>query len=73
MLHVDGASNAKGCGAGIILEKEGNIVVKLSIKFDFLVSNNQAKYEVLIVGLQLASDVSATWLMICNSSQIVVS
>ena len=39
-LHVDGASSSKGCGAGAILEKEGEIIVELSIKFDFPISNN---------------------------------
>ena len=39
-LHVDGASKSKGNTAGIILEKEGEIVVELSIKFDFPISNN---------------------------------
>ena len=59
-LYVDGASSARGCGAGVILEKEGGIVVELSIKFDFLVSNNQVEYKALIARLQLAADVGAT-------------
>ena len=41
MLDVNGASTTKGYGASVILEKEGNIVVKLSIKFDFLMSKNR--------------------------------
>ena len=49
-LPIDGAFSAKGCGASIILEKEGDIVVELSIKFKFPMSNNQAEYEVLIMG-----------------------
>ena len=72
-LHVDGASSSKGSGTGVILEKEREIIVKLSIKFDFLVFNNQAKYEALIAELQLANDVSTTRLMICSDSQIVMS
>ena len=48
-MHVDGASSAKECGASVILEKEGDIVVKLLIKFDFLVSNNQTEYKTLIM------------------------
>ena len=39
-LHVDGASSSKESGAIVILEKEGEIVVKLSIKFNFPISNN---------------------------------
>ena len=59
-LYINRASNSKGSGAGVILDKEGDIVVKLLLKSDFLVSNNQAEYQVLIAGLQLASDISAT-------------
>ena len=54
--------------SGVILEKEGEIVVELSIKFNFPISNNQAKYEALIAGLQLASDVGATQLTVYSNS-----
>ena len=58
-LHVDRASNSKGCRVSVILEKEGEFIVELSIKFDFPVSNNQAEYEALIAGMKLANDVDA--------------
>ena len=73
ILYVDGASNAKVYRAQIILGKEGDIMVELSITFNFLVSNNQAKYEALIVGFQLIADIGITRLMICSDSQIVTS
>ena len=57
MLYIHGASSMKGCGAGIILERESDIMIEMSIKFDFLVSNNQAEYEALIAKLQLAINV----------------
>ena len=72
-LHVDGASSSKGCGAGVILEKEGEIIVELSIKFDFPVSNNQAEYEASIIDMKLAKGISARRLSICSDSQIVTS
>ena len=71
-LHVDGASNSKGCRAEAILEKEGEIIVELSIKFDFLISNNLAEYEALIAGMKLAKDVNALQLLIRSDSQIVI-
>ena len=70
-LHVDGASSSKGSRAAVILEKEREIIVELSIKFDFPISNNQAEYEALIAGLQLTNDIGATLLMIFSDSQIV--
>ena len=72
-LYVDGASITKGCEARVILEKEGDIIVEISVKFDFSVSNNQVEYEALIAGLQLASDVGATRLTIYSDSKIVSS
>ena len=72
-LHVDGASGSKGSEARAILEKEGEIIVELSIKFDFPVSNNQVEYKALIIGLKLAKDVGVSRLSICSDSQIVTS
>ena len=57
----------------MILETEDDIVVELSIKFGFPVSNNQAEYEVLIAGPQLATDIWVTSLMIYSDSQIMTS
>ena len=71
MLLVDRTLSAKGCGAGVILEKKGDIVVELSIKFP--VFDNQAKYEALIEGLQLASNMAVNRLTICSDSHIVMS
>ena len=68
MLYVDGASNSKGSRVDVILDKEGDIIIELSLKFDFLVSNNQDEYKALIARLQLTSNVSATNLMICSDS-----
>ena len=41
-LYINGASSTKVCGAEVILEREGDIMVEMYIKFDFPVSNNQA-------------------------------
>ena len=41
VLYVDGASSAKGYGVGVILEREGDIMIELSIKFNFLISKTK--------------------------------
>nr|KYP56988.1 Retrovirus-related Pol polyprotein from transposon 297 family [Cajanus cajan] len=41
-LHVDGSSNSKGGGAGIILEGPNQVTLEQSLKFGFKVTNNQA-------------------------------
>ena len=51
ILSVDGASNSKGSGAGIIIESSTGTVVEQRHKFEFKASNNQAEYKALIAGL----------------------
>jgi len=48
LLSVDGSSNLKGSGAGIILESPGDVLIEQSQRFEFKASNNQAEYEALI-------------------------
>jgi len=56
LLSVDGASNQRGSGAGIVLEGPGGILIEQSLKFSFKASNNQAEYEALAAGMLLAKE-----------------
>ena len=58
-LYVDGASNIKGSGVGIILEGLYNITLEQALKINFRASNNQAEYEALIADLKLARELGA--------------
>ena len=44
-LSVDGASNAQGSGAGLILTSPEGIDIEYTLKFGFHTSNNEAEYE----------------------------
>ncbi|RYR53176.1 hypothetical protein Ahy_A06g028171 [Arachis hypogaea] len=72
-LHVDGSSNSTHGGARIILENQNGIIIEQSIRYDFPVSNNQAKYEALLAGLNLAWEVDAKVLEVNTDSQVVCS
>lgn len=41
---------------GVILENSFGLVVDVSLRFYFLNTNNQAKYEAVIVGMNLAKE-----------------
>lgn len=41
--YVDGESNVRGSGVGVILEGPGDVVLGQSLMFDFKVSNNEAE------------------------------
>jgi len=71
-LHVDGSSNDKSCRARVVLEGPGNILLEQSLKLVSKTSNNQAKYKVILVGLNLAYDMKGQQLLCRSNSQLVV-
>ncbi|KAL5835807.1 hypothetical protein ACOSQ3_015358 [Xanthoceras sorbifolium] len=55
-LAVDGSSNTRGSGLGIVLASPAGHIVERSIRCGFKTTNNEAEYEALIAGLTLAKD-----------------
>ena len=53
-LSVDGAANSQGSGACLILTSPDGIDVEYVLRFGFQASNNEAEYEAVIAGLNLA-------------------
>ncbi|XP_061358466.1 uncharacterized protein LOC133302666 [Gastrolobium bilobum] len=72
-IYVDGSSNSKGSGAGVIIENPEGVSVEYSMQMNFETSNNQAKYEAFIAGLQQAKELGARRLQIYSDSQLVTS
>ncbi|XP_057452245.1 uncharacterized protein LOC130744069 [Lotus japonicus] len=72
-LSVDGSSNLKGSGAGIVLEGPGGVIIEQSLKFDFKARNNQAEYEAIIAGMRLAIEMNVHSLVIKTDSQLVAN
>ena len=70
-LNVDGSSNKKGGGAGVILEGPDELTVEQAIRFGVETSNNQAEYEALIAGLKLARELGVKQLRCQSDSQLV--
>ena len=71
-LSVDGASNAQGSGAGLILTSPEGIDIKYALRFGFHGSNNEAEYEAVIAGLNLAHSLEVDQLEVHSDSQLVV-
>ncbi|XP_071916083.1 uncharacterized protein [Coffea arabica] len=72
ILHVDGSSNSEGSGTGLLLEDPQGEICSYALRFDFAASNNEAEYEAVIAGLQLARKLGATHILVYNDSQLVV-
>ena len=71
-LSIDGASNAQGSGAGLILTSLEEIDIEYTLKFGFQASNNMAEYVAVIAGLHLAHSLEVDQLKVCSNSQLVV-
>ncbi|XP_077223340.1 uncharacterized protein LOC143856945 [Tasmannia lanceolata] len=68
-VYVDGSSSRNGCGAGLILTGPENFVLDYALRFGFRASNNEAEYEALIAGMNLAVQTRAQRLKVYCDSQ----
>ena len=71
-LSIDGAANAQGSDAGLILTSLDYIDMEYALRFGFKASNNEAEYEAVIAGLNLAHSMEADQLEVSSDSQLVV-
>ncbi|XP_058075573.1 uncharacterized protein LOC131224000 [Magnolia sinica] len=73
ILFVDGSSNAKCAGAGIVLVTPNSIPIQYTIRLGFKASNNEVEYEALSTGLRLAATLGVQSLEVRCDSQLVVN
>ncbi|KAK0593633.1 hypothetical protein LWI29_020599 [Acer saccharum] len=71
-LSVDGSSNIKGSGLGIVLTSPTGDIMEKSIHCSFRATNNEAEYEALIAGLDLAKSLNVRSIKVLSDSQLVV-
>ena len=65
---MDGYSNEGGSRAGLILVSPEGHQMHCTLRFGFKASNNEAEYEALITGLNLAKEMKVESLEIYNDS-----
>ncbi|KAK0583819.1 hypothetical protein LWI29_003474 [Acer saccharum] len=68
ILFVDGAFNQHGCRAGIVLIDPEGIESSHCLRFEFRTTNNEAKYEALLAGLNATRELGAQFLAIKSDS-----
>ncbi|XP_056695403.1 uncharacterized protein [Spinacia oleracea] len=72
-LFVDGSSNFRGAGLGVVLKSPQGDMIAQAICCDFKATNNEAEYEALIAGLTLAEELGASGLNIFSDSQLIIN
>ncbi|KAG5565479.1 hypothetical protein RHGRI_001387 [Rhododendron griersonianum] len=72
VLQVDGSTTREASGASLILTSPRGQHLSYTLRFEFKATNNEAEYEALVVGLELAKAVGANHVLAKSDSQLVV-
>uniref|UniRef100_A0A2N9FKE2 Uncharacterized protein n=1 Tax=Fagus sylvatica TaxID=28930 RepID=A0A2N9FKE2_FAGSY len=72
-LFVNGASNSKGSGAGVVLVSPEGLVLEQAVRLKFSASNNEAECEALLIGLKTSRKLGANHLQVFCDSQLVAN
>ncbi|GJV83709.1 reverse transcriptase domain-containing protein [Tanacetum coccineum] len=72
-LFIDGASSNEGFGASLILTNLDGEEITYALRFEFPASNNEAEYEALIAGLELAIKMEVRHLQVFSNSLLVTN
>ncbi|XP_074265474.1 uncharacterized protein LOC141587908 [Silene latifolia] len=72
-LYIDGASNAKGAGVGLVLRSPKGDMIVQAVRCEFKATNNEAEYEALILGMQMASGLKVKNPRVYSDSLLVVN
>ncbi|GJR76362.1 reverse transcriptase domain-containing protein [Tanacetum coccineum] len=72
-LYTNGASNSDGSGAGLMLIDPEGKEYTYALRFELKTTNNEAEYEALLAGLQIAQEMEITKVVIFLDSQLLVN
>ena len=71
-VHVDGASNQKGSGVGLVLASSEKVIVEKSLRLDFPATNNEVEYEALLEGMDMVQRMVGKSIKLFSDSRLVV-
>jgi ribonuclease HI len=71
-LFFDGSACREGQGVGIILISPRGAIFEQSVRLEYFCTNNQAKYEDILLGLQILSSIGAKLVEAFEDSLLVV-
>ena len=72
MVYVNGATNYRGSGVGLVLISPEKIIIKKSLKLGFSATNNEVEYETLLVGITMVQKMGGKTVEIFFDSRLVV-
>ena len=72
-IHTEGSFNRQAGRAGVVLHSLEGDKIECMVHLNFPTTNNEAKYEALIMGLNFAKAAKAEKLVVYCNSQVVTS
>jgi ribonuclease HI len=71
-LFFDGSACREGQGVGVVLISPRGVVFETSAHLEYFCTNNQAKYEAILLGIQILSSMSVKHVEAFRDSLLVV-
>ena len=71
-VYVNGATNQRGSGVGLILISPERITIEKSLRLGFSAMNNQAEYEALLEGMSMVQKLGGKAVNVFSDSRLVV-
>ena len=71
-VYVDRASNQKGSGIGLVLISPEKVIVDKSLRLDLSATNNEAKYEALLMGMAIVQRMGGKSVKVFSDSRLVI-
>ena len=72
-VYVDEVSNQKGSGIGLVLTSPKKVIIEKSLRLDFSATNNEAKYEAILIGMAMVPRMGGKSIKVCSDSRLIVS
>ena len=70
-VYVDGASNQKGLGIGLVLISPEKVIIEKSLRLDFSATNNEAEYEALVIGMAMVQKMDRKSVKVFSDSRLI--
>ena len=71
-VHIDGASNQKGSGVGLVLMSPEKVVIEKSLRLDFPGTNNEVEYDALLEGMAMVQRMGGKFIKLFSDSRLIV-
>ena len=69
---MDGVANQRGSGVGLVLVSPEKITIEKSLRLGFSATNNEAKYEALLMGMAMVQKLGGKIVEMFSDSRLVI-